>query len=108
MKHEREIRGFLEQSHISKKNVARLEALASTANKRIADLATVVLEVAMVTPYRRYRIKNLARQHRDVLVRMEQVGLIPPLAEEEETDPHGVDKVAAGRLRGSGHHAMIS
>ena len=42
---EREILGFLEQSHISPKNLARLRALRRPENPRIADLACVVLEV---------------------------------------------------------------
>ena len=42
LKHEREIHGFLEQSHISEKNVARLRALASSRNTRVADLAALV------------------------------------------------------------------
>jgi len=95
LKHEREIRGFLEQSHISKKNVARLRALASSRNTRIANLAALVLEVAIVTPYRRRRISTLARQRRDVLTRMEHGGLIVRLPAWEETDPHDIDPVAA-------------
>ncbi len=95
LKHEREIHGFLEQSHISKENVARLRALASSRNTRIANLAAVVLEVAIVTPYRRRRISTLARQSRDVLTRMEQAGLIHPLPEWEEADPDDIDPVAA-------------
>ena|ERR1039457_957195 len=95
LKHEREIHGFVEQSHISKKNVARLRALASSSNTRIANLAALVLEAAIVTPYRRRRIRTLARQRRDVLTRMEQAGLILPLPAWEETDPHDIDPVAA-------------
>lgn len=95
LKHEGEVRGFLEQSHISEKNVARLRALASSRNTRIANLAALLLEVAMVTPYRRRRIRNLARERRDVLTRMEQAGLILPLPACEETDPPDIDPVAA-------------
>jgi hypothetical protein len=93
--HEHEINGFLEQSHISKKNVARLRALASSRDTRIAHLAAVVLDVATVTPYRRHRIRTLARQHRDVLTRMEQARLILPLPAREEREPQDVDPIGA-------------
>jgi len=95
LKHEREIHGFLEQSHISEKNVARLRALASSKNKRIANLAALVLEVAIVTPYRRRRIRTLARQRRELLARMEQAGLSLQLPAWGEADPHDVDPIAA-------------
>jgi hypothetical protein len=74
--HEREIRGFLEQSRISEKNLPRLRTLARSKNARIAELAAVVLEAASVAPYRRRRIGTLARERRDVLKRMEEAGLI--------------------------------
>jgi hypothetical protein len=93
--HQREIHGFMEQSHISQKNIARLRALASSSNARIASLAALVLEVAMLTPYRRPRISTLARQRRDMLTRMEEAGLILTLPAWEETDPDDVDPVAA-------------
>jgi sugar phosphate isomerase/epimerase len=95
LKLEREIRRFLEQSHISTKNVARLRVLASSRNTRIASLAARVLEVAIVTPDRRRRIRTLARQHREVLARMEQAGLILQLPAWGEADPHDVDPIAA-------------
>ena len=95
LKHEREIHGFVEQSHISKKNVARLRTLASSRNTRVANLAAIMLEVATVTPYRRRRIGTLARQHREVLTRMEQAGLILPLPAWAEADLHDIDPVAA-------------
>ncbi len=94
LKHEREIRGVVEQSHISKKNVARLRALAPSRNTQIANLAALVLEVGMVTRYRRRRIRTLARQHPEVLARMEQAGLFP-LPVRGEADPHDIDPIAA-------------
>ncbi len=77
---EHEILGFLEQSHVSDKNIARLRALASSRNSRIANLAVVVLNVSLVTPYRRHRIRTLARQYRHLLARMEKTGLVTPTA----------------------------
>ncbi len=95
LKHEQEVRGFLEQSRISEKNIARLRTLPRSGDPRIAELVCLVLEVAVVAPYRRRRIRTLARLRRDVLKRMEEVGLIPPLPAGEDADPDDLDPVAA-------------
>jgi hypothetical protein len=71
-----DIFGFMHQSHISKKNVARLEQLAKSDEARVASLAAIVLEVARVTPYRRRRIKILGRNHRDLLRKLGETGLV--------------------------------
>jgi hypothetical protein len=86
MKHEREIHGFLEQSHISERNVRRLRTLAQSSDVRIAPLAALMLEVALIAPYRRRRIRTVARQRRDLLKQLEQAGLILPLI--EPNDPY--------------------
>ena len=67
---------FIQQSHISKKNLARLEQLAKSEEPRLARLATIVLEVARVTPYKRRRLKILARNHRDLLRKLGETGLV--------------------------------
>ncbi|MGH8304987.1 MAG: hypothetical protein ACRETG_05195 [Steroidobacteraceae bacterium] len=87
LKHEREILGFLEQSHVSDKNIRRLRALTSSGDSRISSLAAVVLNVSVVTPFRRRRIHTLARKHRDLLKRMEQSGLIAPAALRDSPEP---------------------
>jgi hypothetical protein len=66
----------MQQSHISKKNLARLEQLAKSEEPRLARLATIVLEVARVTPYKRRRLKILARNHRDLLRKLGETGLV--------------------------------
>jgi hypothetical protein len=71
-----EIFGFMEQSHISRKNVARLEKLAKSEEPRVACLAAIVLEVARVTPYKRRRLKILAREHPDLLRKLDETGLV--------------------------------
>ena len=71
-----DIFGFIHQSHISKKNVARLEQLAKSEEPRVASLAAIVLEVARVTPYKRRRLKILARNHRDLLRKLGETGLV--------------------------------
>ena len=70
-----EISGFLRQSNISKKNIARLRVLSQAQNEEVAELAGVVLEVALVKPHRRRRLKLLARQRPDLLERLETTGL---------------------------------
>ena len=92
--HEREILGFLGQSHISHKNVARLRALAGSANAHIAGLATLVRDVAAVAPYRRRRIRTLARQRRDLLKRKEVARLILPRTKWEDCESGDVDPLA--------------
>ncbi len=73
---EDEIFGFLKQSHISEKNVARLKTLASSENHKIGELATIVLEVAQVKPHKKRRLKVLAKERRDLLEKLEETGLI--------------------------------
>jgi len=73
---EREIFGYLKQSHISNKNVKRLELLVKSESENIAKLADIVLEVANVKPYKKRRLKVLARERRDLLKKLEETGLI--------------------------------
>lgn len=73
---EHEIFGYLKQSHISDKNVKRLKQLFDSESDKIAKLANIVLEVADVKPYKRRRLKVLARERRDLLQKLEETGLI--------------------------------
>jgi len=73
---EEEIFGFLKQSRISDKNIGRLRTLAASNNLRIAELASLVIEVAKVKPYKKRRLKVLARERRDLLNALEKTGLI--------------------------------
>jgi hypothetical protein len=68
--------GFMEQSHISKKNVTRLEKMAKSEEPRVASLSAMVLEVARVTPYKHRRLKILSREHPDLLRKLDEAGLI--------------------------------
>lgn len=71
-----EIFDFMHQSHISQKNVARLTEMAKSENTQVANLAAIVLEVARVTPYKRRRLKFLTRNHRELLHKLEETGLV--------------------------------
>jgi hypothetical protein len=59
-----ELHGFLHQSMISAKNVARLDALTGHADHQVAELAALILEIARVLPGKRNRWLKLARRHR--------------------------------------------
>jgi hypothetical protein len=73
---EREIFRYLQQSHISEKNLSRLEQLTKSQNPRIAVLAAIALEVGRIKPYKRRRLKLLARENRELLQKLEDTGLI--------------------------------
>ena len=76
IEHKEEIYNFLGQSHISKKNIARLKILIESSDPEVAYLASIVLEVAMVKPYKKRRLKVLARERRDLLEKLDETGLI--------------------------------
>jgi hypothetical protein len=71
-----EIFNFLKQSHISQRNVSRLEQLQSSEDEEVSMLAGIVLEVAKVKPYKKRRLKVLARERRDLLEKLDETGLI--------------------------------
>ena len=67
---------FMRQSHISEKNVARLEQMVKSENPEVASLAAIVLKVAKVKPYRTRRLKFLAQRHPELMQELEDAGLI--------------------------------
>ena len=71
-----EIFNYLLKSHISDKNVSRLRKLAKSPNEQIAELSGIVLEVAEIKPYKKRRLKELARKNRDLLRKLDETGLI--------------------------------
>ena len=71
-----EIFNYLRQSHISDKNMSRLRKLALSHNEEIAEFAGIVLEVAEIKPYKKRRLKELARQRHDLLHKLKETGLI--------------------------------
>ena len=71
-----EILGFLTQSHISSKNIDRLKILVESSDKEVAGLASVVLEIGEIRPYKRRRLKVLATEHKDLFARLEDLELL--------------------------------
>lgn len=71
-----EISRFMRQSHISEKNVVRLEQMVKSENSHVASLAAIVLRVARVKPYRTRRLKFLAQSHPELLRELEDTGLV--------------------------------
>ena len=65
-----ELSGFLEQSNISRKNIARLEVLAQHESSEVKDLALLILEVARVKTHKRRRWKFLAAKHPELFLRL--------------------------------------
>lgn len=76
IKQSEEIFGFMEQSHISARNVSRLKVLAASSNQRTTELAALVLAVAAVKPYKKGRLKFLAQKHGNLLQKLVETGLI--------------------------------
>ena len=68
-----ELYGFLEQSNISPKNIARLEVLAQHASSEVKDLALLILEVARAKPHKRRRWKFLAQNHPELFLRLKAI-----------------------------------
>jgi hypothetical protein len=71
-----EILGFLTQSHISSKNINRLKVLVESSDKEVAGLASVVLEIGEIRPYKRRRLKVLAAENKDLFARLEKLELL--------------------------------
>ena len=71
---EDEILGYLRQSHISDKNIERLRALSLSQEICIKEMAALVLEVALVKPYKARRLKVLATERKDLLDRLLDTG----------------------------------
>ncbi len=64
-----ELRGFLHQSVISARNVARLKSLTGHGDHEVAELAALILEIARVLPGKRNRWPKLAQRHRPLFDR---------------------------------------
>ena len=67
---------FMRQSHISDRNMARLEKMAKSEDPQVAIRAAMALRVAKVKPYSTRRIKFLAQNHPDLLGKLKDAGLV--------------------------------
>jgi hypothetical protein len=86
-----EISGMLfDQSHISGKNLVRLRHHLASPDAQIAAQAAAMLEVALVTPYRRKRLSILRRDHPHLITHLTAVGLLD----------HSIDETAEDELAG--------
>lgn len=83
----REIHEFLDQSNISKKNIKRLTELESDDDERVASLASVLKQVALVSPGRRKRWRRLRERHRHLIHAARQSGLL----DWDSFDPHSME-----------------
>ena len=68
--------GFLDQSNISEKNIARLKKFTKLAHPRAAELAALILDIARVKSHKRKRWGFLRRNHPELIERAYEVGLI--------------------------------
>src|SRR6516162_6914534 len=76
---------FTRQSHISEKNVARLEQMAKSENPQVASLAAIVLKDARVKAYKTRRLKFLAQRHPELLQELQDAGLVLAHSWDSET-----------------------
>jgi hypothetical protein len=66
------------QSRISAKNQERLRLLAASKHPRTAEVASVVLAVAVAAPGKRKRLGFLRHNNPDLFERLGVLGLLPP------------------------------
>ena len=64
-----ELWNFLDQSHISEKNVGRLKTLIAHPDAEVQKLAALIMDVARVHPYKRRRWRHVATRHKDLFHR---------------------------------------
>ena len=81
-----EVWGFLEQTNISAKNIARLETLASIEDAAFQKLRMLVLDVARVRPRKRKRWKNVWLEHPDLYRRVIAAGWFSEYDLDEQLD----------------------
>jgi len=89
-----EVWGFLEQTNISAKNIARLESLASVHDAAFQELRMLVLEIARVSPRKRNRWKKVRQERPDLYRRIVAAGWFSEYDLDEQLDylemPRGV------------------
>ncbi len=79
-----EIEGFLDQSHISRKNLRRLQVLSSMDNAKVQKLAAITLDIAHFALFKRKRVSLIKRQRPELWRAMVEQGLVWDYEYEEE------------------------
>jgi hypothetical protein len=82
-----EVFGFLAQSNISAKNIARLQVIEGFEVEAVARQAAVVRQIALVKPHKRRRWRFLRENHPELFQQAIDVRLIDP--EEDWADSLG-------------------
>jgi len=59
-----EMYGFVHQSHISEKNLARLRVLLDDSDDGVRNMAYLLIRVAAVRPYKRKRLRYIVKVDR--------------------------------------------
>ena len=81
-----EVWGFLDQTNISAKNIARLESLASIEDAAFQELRLLVLEIGRVRPRKRQRWKNVQREYPDLYRKVVAAGWLYDFDPDEQLD----------------------
>ena len=81
-----EVLGFLRQSNISKKNIKRLEALATIEEPTFQTLRMLVLDIAHTHPHRRKRWGRLRVSHPNIVDRAVAGGLLDDFIDPEDAE----------------------
>jgi hypothetical protein len=81
---------LMRQSHISEKNVARLQQMVKSENPRVASLAAIVLKVARLKPYRTRRLTFLAQRHPELIQELQDAGLVLAQSGDQEAADSGI------------------
>ena len=72
----KELFSYWDQKRLSKKNINRISMLSKATNNEVSELAQVILEVAHICPYRKKRIQRILIKKKEIIPRLETVGLI--------------------------------
>jgi hypothetical protein len=75
-RYEDEIFHFLRQAQVPERGLERLKYLSGSKNRRVCELASLVLEVATLKPFRKGRLKALAQERPDLLEKLQHHNLI--------------------------------
>lgn len=91
---------LLEQKAISKKNIAWLKKLTASSEEDIANLAGLLLEVALIRPYRKKRHGFLYHNHRALYEKLVAAELLDDWIDyDTESEPDWLDEPDEDRIK---------